>query len=162
MKKHANELNVKDHQSFAEVLLQRPLEPKGVRFSTKLTDEDLAYLTRMAKERFDIVISTLQAMPRNMIFVVRNLNTIRAIAHEHGDPVDRPKLMARYALHCIEENRRGIFGFFSWLRECFIFEYKLWVSSTKYNILKTYLNLLNKLGRSPDAKKLLHVGVEKL
>lgn len=31
------------------------------------------------------------------LFYCRNLNTIRAIAHEHGDPVDRYSVLARAA-----------------------------------------------------------------
>lgn len=157
MQRYAAEMNVMDHKKFAEILMQRPLEMRGSRFSTKLTDEEIAYMTQVAKQRFDVVMNTLKEMPRNLIFVVRNLNTVRAIAQDHGDPVDRPKIMARHALRCIAENRRGFLGIFRWLRERLTFEYKLWSSSTKYWLIVSYFKILTKLGRSGDTSHLFRV-----
>lgn len=124
MKKYADELNVSGYKRLAEVLLQKPLESKGGKFTSKLTEEDIAYMTQVAKERFNDVMSTLSDMPRSMLFVVRNLNTVRAIAREHGDPVDRLAVMARYAVSCIYRER-GFFKFFYWLNHRIRFEYYL-------------------------------------
>lgn len=46
--------------------MRRPVISKA-----KLTDADLAYLQKMAKNHFDVVLETLKQMPRNMLFVIR-------------------------------------------------------------------------------------------
>lgn len=160
MDKNARALNVQDYQTFAEILLQRPLELKGPKLTTRLSDEDLAYMTRQAKEHFDKVMQTLRSMPRNLIFVLRNLNTIRAIAREHGDPVDRPKVMARCALTALRQNNRGFSGFFRALFRKINFEYQLWKLSFQFWLVSSYLKLLTRLGRSPDTSHLLDLHVE--
>lgn len=56
----------------AEVLLQRPIDISGRKmFTTRMTEEELAYIQEKAKKRFDIVLMTLKQMPRNMLFIVR-------------------------------------------------------------------------------------------
>lgn len=71
MKKYAAALKVNDYRTFAEILLQRPLELKSSRLTTGLTEEDLAYMTKQAKEHFDKVMETLRSMPRHIILVIR-------------------------------------------------------------------------------------------
>lgn len=64
-------MNQLDANKFAEILLQRPIDMKKPSFSTRLTDDDIAYFQEDAKRHFDVVIATLKQMPRNMLFVVR-------------------------------------------------------------------------------------------
>ncbi|XP_065086804.1 uncharacterized aarF domain-containing protein kinase 5 [Ochlerotatus camptorhynchus] len=160
MAKIARALNVQDYRTFAEILLQRPLELKGSKLTTRLSEDDLDYMTRQAKEHFDKVMQTLRSMPRNLIFVLRNLNTIRAIAREHGDPVDRPKVMARCAIAALRQTNRGITGFFRSIFRRINFEYQLWKCSFQFWLVSSYLKLLTRLGRSPDTSHLLDVQVE--
>lgn len=162
MKKYAEALNVEDYKTFAEILLQRPLELKGSKMSTRLTDEDLAYMSAQAKEHFEKVMKTLKSMPRNIIFVIRNLNTVRSIAWDHGDPVDRVKVMARCAIAALRHTNQS-FGMA--LRTTFRrmrFEYYLWKSSFQFWLAGCYLRVLTRLGRAPDTSHLLrgqHVDV---
>lgn len=151
MKKHAAKMNVKDYFKFAEILLQRPLETKN-KFSTKLTEKEIAYMQKLARKRFDIIMDTLREMPQNMLFIVRNLNTVRAIAREHGDPIDRPRVMAQHAVSCI--NRRG--GLVSFMSTAFRrlrFEIQLWRMTFRYWFAQTYLSVLTRMGRAPPSAK---------
>lgn len=59
-----------DYDKLAEVLLQRPLDMSGS-LSTRLTEKDIQYMQKMAKERFDTVLTTLKQMPKTMLFVIR-------------------------------------------------------------------------------------------
>jgi aarF domain-containing kinase len=59
-----------DYRQLVEILTQRPLEA-GMKLSTKLSEEDLKYMTEMARERFDIIMAALRAMPRSMLLVIR-------------------------------------------------------------------------------------------
>ncbi|GAB0090422.1 uncharacterized aarF domain-containing protein kinase 5 [Sergentomyia squamirostris] len=158
MKEYATKLNVKDHYRFAEILLQRPLEAKG-KFTTRLTDEEIAYMQKIARKRFDLIMETLKEMPRNLIFIVRNLNIIRAVARDHGDPVNRPKVMARHAVKYIHREGGIIAGFFNLLHR-FHFELALFRMSFQYWCITTYLSLLTKLGRAPETKSLFQINTE--
>jgi aarF domain-containing kinase len=42
-----------------------------MKFRTKLNEEDLKYMTAMARERFDKIMEALRAMPRSMLLVIR-------------------------------------------------------------------------------------------
>ncbi|KAJ8966574.1 hypothetical protein NQ314_003469 [Rhamnusium bicolor] len=88
MKKYANQLGVENYELFAEILTQAPLKTRGFILKAKLTEEDLKHMTEFARDRFDSIICCLQSMPHTLLLVIRNLNTIRAIAHEHGNPID--------------------------------------------------------------------------
>ncbi|XP_055625362.1 uncharacterized aarF domain-containing protein kinase 5 [Toxorhynchites rutilus septentrionalis] len=157
MEKYARALNVEDYRTFAEILLQRPLELKGSNMSIRLSEADLAYMTKQAKEHFDRVMITLKSMPRNLIFVLRNLNTIRSIAFDHGDVVDRVKIMARCAITSLRHINQS---FFHTLFRRINFEYQLWKSSFLYWFVSSYLRLLTRVGRAPDTSHLLEVHVE--
>ncbi|XP_053688042.1 uncharacterized aarF domain-containing protein kinase 5 isoform X2 [Sabethes cyaneus] len=161
MKKYALALKVNDYRTFAEILLQRPLELKGARLTTGLTDEDLAYMTKQAKEHFDKVMETLRSMPRHIILVIRNLNTIRSIAMDHGDLVDRPKVMARCAIAALRQaSGNSIRNFFYSAFRRVNFEYQLWKFSIQYWLITSYLKFLTSLGRAPDTTHLLNVTVD--
>uniref|UniRef100_A0A6M2DVZ1 ABC1 atypical kinase-like domain-containing protein n=1 Tax=Xenopsylla cheopis TaxID=163159 RepID=A0A6M2DVZ1_XENCH len=145
MQKHANELHVSDFETFAEILSQRPLRIESpLTTKTSLTQAELSYMTEMAKRRFNLIAATLKAMPHNLIFVIRNLNTVRAIARGHGDPVDRLRLIARTAL-------RTKYGIISMLR----FDLMMWASNLRIKLLKVYLKFLTFINRAPDTSHLL-------
>ncbi|KAJ6633674.1 putative aarF domain-containing protein kinase 5, partial [Pseudolycoriella hygida] len=127
--------------------------------SKALTDKDLSYLQDMAKKHFDIVLNTLRQMPKNMLFVVRNLNTVRAIARNHGDPLDRPKHMARYAQYCLYKHDRGIVSYFKWIIRRCQFEFHLFRSSMQFWFAQCYVKLFNR-EKSKEILTLITAGVE--
>lgn len=97
MKKYGNELGIKDYRMFAEILTQAPLKSSEFKLKIRLSDEDLKKITEFAQKRFDQIMETLKDMPRSLLLVVRNLNTIRAICRAHGDPINRYEILARSA-----------------------------------------------------------------
>ncbi|XP_055346597.1 uncharacterized aarF domain-containing protein kinase 5-like [Paramacrobiotus metropolitanus] len=108
MKKYCAMLGVEDYKMFCEVLIQRPLQMpltmSGVfptsgkaEMSGHLTPNEFSYMQKMAQERFDEIMKLLRTMPKPMLLVLRNLNTIRSICAIHGHPVDRYTLNARMA-----------------------------------------------------------------
>ncbi|CAD7013783.1 uncharacterized aarF domain-containing protein kinase 5 isoform X2 [Ceratitis capitata] len=129
MKSAAQKIGINDHMKFAEVLFQQPIRIHGGRIKTKLSESDIEYIQQVAKKNFELIMGTLKDMPRNMLFVVRNLNTVRAIGRQHGDVVDRPRTMARRL----------------------IFEYNLWATSFRLSCFNLYLNILCKLNRAPSS-----------
>ncbi|XP_036331035.1 uncharacterized aarF domain-containing protein kinase 5 isoform X1 [Rhagoletis pomonella] len=151
MQSSAQKMGIQDHMKFAEVLFQQPIRIHGGRVKTKLSESDIEYIRLVAKKNFELIMGTLKEMPRNMLFVVRNLNTVRAISRQHGDVVDRPRTMARYAQYCIYAKCNSLHSYIFWFYRRIIFEYNLWASSFRVSCLNLYLNILYKLNRAPGS-----------
>lgn len=112
-------------------------------------------MKKIASKRFDIIMKILSEMPRNLLFIVRNLNIVRAIARDHGDLVDRPKIMARFAISSLLKSSGSVF---TYLRRKIFFEYRLWKIFMEFWLMRNYLKLLETLGRAPeDTSSLLDI-----
>lgn len=74
MAKAAKKLGIKDHMKFAEVLFQQPIRIHHGTIKSKLNEEDIKYMQKIAQQNFELIMSTLKEMPRNMLFVVRYLS----------------------------------------------------------------------------------------
>ncbi|XP_055076611.2 uncharacterized aarF domain-containing protein kinase 5 isoform X1 [Misgurnus anguillicaudatus] len=98
MKKYANELGVKEYFLFCEMLLQRPINMWNLGLGNIMTREETTYMRDMAKNRFDEIMQVLKSMPRPMLLVFRNINTVRCINITLGAPVDRYFVMAKCAV----------------------------------------------------------------
>ena len=84
-----------DYLLFSEVLMQRPVRLGQLWRSRLLSREEAAYMQDMAREHFEEVMAVLKALPRSMLLVLRNVNTVRSINNALGAPVDRYFLMAK-------------------------------------------------------------------
>ncbi|CAB3371344.1 Hypothetical predicted protein [Cloeon dipterum] len=146
MKLFATQLGVHDEvELFAEMLTQRPIKALRSVISTK----ELDYMTEMARERFDRITFVLRAMPNVMMLIIRNINTIRSIAREHGDPVDRYTLMARSASQgAFKSDNPNIRQRFRGLLMRTNFEIHLMVEAIKIRITRFVLRLLALIGRA--------------
>ncbi|XP_030076513.1 putative aarF domain-containing protein kinase 5 [Microcaecilia unicolor] len=98
MKRHSSELGVKDYFLFCEILMQRPIRMGTLQLSNILTREETAYMQDMAKGHFNQIMQVLKDLPRPMLLVFRNINTVRSINIALGAPVDRYFLMAKSAV----------------------------------------------------------------
>ncbi|XP_054981838.1 uncharacterized aarF domain-containing protein kinase 5 isoform X2 [Sorex araneus] len=98
MKKQAAVLGVQDYLLFSEVLMQRPVRLGQLWRSHLLSHREAAYMKEMARDHFEDIMSVLKALPRQMLLVLRNINTVRAINSALGSPVDRYFLMAKSAV----------------------------------------------------------------
>ncbi|XP_008981248.2 putative aarF domain-containing protein kinase 5 isoform X6 [Callithrix jacchus] len=98
MKVHAAALGVQDYLLFSEMLMQRPVRLGQLWGSRLLSREEAAYMVDMARERFEAIMAVLKALPRPMLLVLRNINTVRAVNVALGTPVDRYFLMAKRAV----------------------------------------------------------------
>ncbi|KAB5530611.1 hypothetical protein PHYPO_G00131310 [Pangasianodon hypophthalmus] len=98
MKRYSNDLGVKDYFLFCEMLLQRPINMRELGLGNILSREETSYMRNMAAQRFDSIMEVLKALPRPMLLVFRNINTVRSINVALGAPVDRYALMAKSAV----------------------------------------------------------------
>ena len=77
------------------MLLQRPINMRKLGLSNILSREETKYMREMASQRFDSIMQVLKSMPRPMLLVFRNINTVRSINIALGAPVDRYFVMAK-------------------------------------------------------------------
>ncbi|GLV45802.1 aarF domain containing kinase 5 [Carabus blaptoides fortunei] len=150
MKKYAYQLGVEDYTIFAEILTQRPLATEIV-FHRKLSNEEVQYMIKMAQERFDNIIKALRNMPRSMLLVIRNLNTVRSIVRTHGDPINRFTSLARIASHGkFDSSGMTLLKKLTSCKQRTYFELRLWYSNFRIWFMKIMLRILQMLGRLPD------------
>ncbi|XP_053632138.2 uncharacterized aarF domain-containing protein kinase 5 isoform X3 [Cherax quadricarinatus] len=156
MQKNSAQLGVTDYLLFAEMLMQRPVETQSFQlFKNVLTSDDLEYMQKMAARRFDQINRILQEIPQEMLLIIRNVNTVRAITRDHGDVVDRYTLMARSATRgafvspdaTLSQRVQG-------LLEQFYFDYNLKKEALKVWVIKKVLYILYLLGRAPSMSKI--------
>lgn len=87
-----------------------------------------------------------------------NLNTIRAIARHHGDPVDRPVYMAKYAQRFISQTDRfSLVQQIRWFIRRVKFDFHLLKMRVHFWFIRTYIDTLAYLGRSSaNSKQILN------
>ncbi|XP_067364005.1 uncharacterized aarF domain-containing protein kinase 5 isoform X2 [Channa argus] len=155
MEKYSNDLGVKEYFLFCEMLLQRPINMQELGLSNILSREETTYMREMAIQRFESIMEVLKAMPRPMLLVFRNINTVRSINIALGAPVDRYFVMAKSAVRGwgkIQAEKGGVLPrlwVFSWLRttwENVKFELALRSEMALMNVTRSLLNLLSYFG----------------
>ncbi|XP_045876745.1 uncharacterized aarF domain-containing protein kinase 5 isoform X4 [Meles meles] len=163
MKAHAEALGVRDYLLFSEVLMQRPVRLGQLWRSHLLSREEAAYMQTMAQEHFEAVMGVLKALPRPMLLVLRNVNTVRAINTALGTPVDRYFLMAKSAVRgwsrLAGAAYQSVYGA-SILRhvkviwEVFKFEVALRLETLSMRLTTLLIRLLVRLGLLPETQGL--------
>ncbi|KAH8372437.1 hypothetical protein KR093_011597, partial [Drosophila rubida] len=156
MKAAALKINVVEYIKFAEVLFQQPIRVSSGPIRSKLSQEDLDRIRKVAKENFGLIMNTLREMPRSMLFVIRNLNIVRSIGDMHGNVVNRPRVMALYAQKCLyQSDRRSPLQSMRLMCRRIYFEYCLWAASMRLRLANYYFNFLYLVGRAPESAKTL-------
>ncbi|XP_072110364.1 uncharacterized aarF domain-containing protein kinase 5 [Mobula birostris] len=162
MKKYSEELGVKDYFLFCEILMQRPINMKETAFhlANILTREERAYMQDMASNHFDRIVQVLKDLPRPMLLVFRNINTVRSINMVLGLPVDRYVLMAKSAVQggnlFSSEHNRGFWavGPLTWVKMKWArihFEISLRSESLMMKIVSVVFRMLGYFGlMAPD------------
>ncbi|XP_028726796.1 uncharacterized aarF domain-containing protein kinase 5 isoform X2 [Peromyscus leucopus] len=162
MKTHAAALGVQDYMLFSEVLMQRPVRLGQLWGSHLMTREEAVYMQDMAREHFEGIMEVLKALPRPMLLVLRNINTVRAINSTLGTPVDRYFIMAKSAVsgwsRLVGAAYHGIYSS-SLLRhvkviwEAFKFEVALRLQTLAMRLAALLLRVLARLGFAPKAEE---------
>ncbi|XP_034561245.1 LOW QUALITY PROTEIN: uncharacterized aarF domain-containing protein kinase 5 [Notolabrus celidotus] len=154
MQKYCSALGVKEYFLFSEMLLQRPINMRELGLSNILSREETAYMREMAMQRFGSIMQVLKSMPRPMLLVFRNINTVRSINITLGAPVDRYCVMAKSAVRGwgkiqAERTRMTRLWIFSWVRstwEGFKFELVLRWEMASMSVTRWFLSTLSFFG----------------
>uniref|UniRef100_V9KK76 AarF domain-containing kinase 5 n=1 Tax=Callorhinchus milii TaxID=7868 RepID=V9KK76_CALMI len=124
MRKYSWELGVQDYFLFCEILMQRPINMRvsTLYLANVLSREETRYMRDMATQHFDRIMQVLKALPRPMLLVFRNINTVRGIHSALGSPANRYLLMAKSAVRAesllMNDQVKGLqkLSFFKWMR----------------------------------------------
>ncbi|CAL8295439.1 unnamed protein product [Merluccius merluccius] len=155
MKKYSAALGVKEYFLFSEMLLQRPINMRNLGLSSMLSREETVYMQDMAVHRFESIMRVLKSMPRPMLLVFRNLNTVRSINITLGAPVDRYYVMAKSAVRGwgqFQAERTGVLSklkVLCWMRtawESIKFELALRSEMAMMTLTRSFVNLLSYFG----------------
>ncbi|XP_042084592.1 uncharacterized aarF domain-containing protein kinase 5 isoform X1 [Haplochromis burtoni] len=155
MKQQSSALGVKEYFLFCEMLLQQPINMHKLGLSNILSKEETAYMREMAVHRFESIMQVLKSMPRPMLLVFRNINTVRSINIRLGAPVDRYFVMAKSAVRGwgkIQAEKVGVLPqlwLFRWGRtawESVKFEVALRSEMVVMSLTRAVLALLQYLG----------------
>ncbi|KAK2584251.1 hypothetical protein KPH14_006662 [Odynerus spinipes] len=139
---YGKELNVDDPILLAEILTQAPYSISSF-LSIKKGKGAKEHMIQQAQEHFDKISAALRTMPKTMILVIRNLNTIRAITQDHKSTVNRYRIMAKVAVRGkYKVSNPSITKYITGTIDEAKFEIHLWLYSFIQWLLKTYLNIL--------------------
>lgn len=160
MQKFSKALGVDDHDVFCEILVQRPVSRSSTYLPSHMTKEDLKHMQYMAQKHFDKIMQVLKDMPRPIILIIRNMNTIRAICQEHGNLIDRYGIMAKSAIR--GARKFGVQDISwtgrikAWL-EMMNYDFRIRAENFKIWIGIVYLRILVWLGRVPSLEEIRSV-----
>lgn len=160
MQKFSKALGVDDHGVFCEILVQRPVSRSSTYLPSHMTKEDLKHMQYMAQKHFDKIMQVLKDMPRPIILIIRNMNTIRAICQEHGNLIDRYGIMAKSAIR--GARKFGVQDISwtgrikAWL-EMMNYDFRIKAENFKIWIGIVYLRILVWLGRVPSLEEIRSV-----
>ncbi|XP_077542376.1 aarF domain containing kinase 5 isoform X3 [Haemaphysalis longicornis] len=157
---HADPHPGNDYPIFCEILMQRPLQRQTFRLRNQLSSEEVAYMRTMVQSHFDDVMDCIRSLPRPMLLVFRNINTVRSITKNHGHPIDRFTLMARIATKRLSSNleHAGLLVRLQYWWSQVVFEFRLRFEYWHVRLSLLYMNLLLRLrGPNKDIEYLMTV-----
>ncbi|XP_067933898.1 uncharacterized aarF domain-containing protein kinase 5-like [Watersipora subatra] len=170
MQYHAQRMNVKEWHVLACFLTQKyvasksnpPPDFKKIKSKEewlKLPEEDKKKIQEKFKAMRGRMSEVMKTMPKALILITRNLNTVRSIGRDHGNLVDRYTIMARSAVEGAEIGKVKETGFtarIKTLREKARFEYYLKWESVKTWLMAKAFTILHWMGRVPDLEEMLN------
>ncbi|KAL4234953.1 putative aarF domain-containing protein kinase 5 [Mactra antiquata] len=158
METYSHLLGVKDRVNlFCEILIQKPMLNRQTLFlPCKLTEKEIEHMKSVAANHFDQIMEVLKSIPREMLLIIRNMNTVRAITREHGHLVDRYGIMAKSAITGTYRKETRDITVISRAQawwERFVFDYRVKAEAWKLWLAFLYLRVLQILGRVPPMEE---------
>lgn len=113
------EWGIHDANMFASITLQRPFSgKKAVHINESVDVKDMYELQSQMKDRIKHFLEDQALFPRELIFISRNMNIVRANNKAVGSPVNRINMMARWAVLGLNKEKGSWLSWRSVLFEC--------------------------------------------
>eukprot|EP00096_Caligus_rogercresseyi_P010930 TRINITY_DN4134_c0_g1_i1.p1 TRINITY_DN4134_c0_g1~~TRINITY_DN4134_c0_g1_i1.p1 ORF type:complete len:541 (-),score=132.94 TRINITY_DN4134_c0_g1_i1:76-1698(-) len=137
-----------------DTFLTQFMEKNKGRFSRKdfdaLSPEDKAKMRADIQEVHERVLNTFQKIPKNLVLIFRNLNTIRSIIKDHDSGVERYRIIAKVASRgMFVHANAGLLDKTRGLWNQLVFDYRLLLDEILSWIAKKGLSLWISLGYNP-------------
>jgi aarF domain-containing kinase len=126
------EWGIYDASMFASITLQRPYSgKKAVHMGQSVEVKDMYEFQSGMKERIANFLKDQEKFPKELIFISRNMNIMRANNRAVGSPINRINIMARWAVLGLS-NERGTW--LSW--RSYLFETTLLLMSLSFWLIR--------------------------
>lgn len=112
------EWGIHDATMFASITLQRPFSGKKAVHISDIDVKDMYELQSEMKDRIKHFLEDQALFPRELIFISRNMNIVRANNKAVGSPVNRINVMARWAVLGLNSEKGTWLSWRSALFEC--------------------------------------------
>ncbi|CAG8535302.1 13420_t:CDS:10 [Funneliformis caledonium] len=96
-----HEWGINEPEMFASATLMKPYKQKTalhIASNQRMSIQDAYKLQMVLKERIKKFLSNTELIPRELIFVGRNMNIVRSLNRELGSPVNRINVMGTWAV----------------------------------------------------------------
>nr|XP_012228006.1 PREDICTED: uncharacterized aarF domain-containing protein kinase 5 isoform X2 [Linepithema humile] len=141
---HADPHPGNDYVLLAEMLSQAPYKVSFTSRPNNITLDE--YMIKKTQERFDKITAILRSMPKSIMLILRNLNTVRAIIKDHGDVINRYRLMAIIATRGkYQTAKQPFYKIIAGIFYVTKFEIRIFYNNLLQWINKVYLTLLKLL-----------------
>jgi aarF domain-containing kinase len=99
---------IRDANLFASATLMKPYNPdKAIHIAQfHQTSKEVYEMQVLLKEKIRTLLENTEKVPRELIFVGRNMNLVRANNKELGSPVNRISIMADWAIRSMDSDWR--------------------------------------------------------
>ncbi|KAI7900502.1 ABC1 family-domain-containing protein [Cokeromyces recurvatus] len=122
MSEICKEWGIHDATMFATITLQRPFSgKKAVHIDQKVDLNEMYELQTHMKERIKNFLYDQALFPRELIFISRNMNIVRANNKAVGSPINRINIMARWAVLGLSKKKGSWLSWRSVVFECTLF-----------------------------------------
>ena len=147
------EWGVRDTELFASLQLMKPFTMPGEKVisnvAAKPSREEIIRMQMQTKQRIRTMLADTDLVPRELIFVGRNMNLVRSNNKALGSPVNRVNIMAWYAASGAVSNIRDDSwrGWFKrWLSKI-AFSCQLALINLMYHSSQLWVSINRKFGR---------------
>lgn len=101
---------INDPEFFASLQLMRPYSSNRAVHVGDVSRKDVQEMQKESKRRIKKLLSSTKNLPRELIFIGRCMNLVRATNRDLGSPVNRVNILANYAA------QESSFSLFSWVK----------------------------------------------
>lgn len=114
--------------------------------NNRVSFQDAYEMQMSMKSRIKNFLSNQQLFPRELIFVSRNMNIVRANNKSMGSPVNRINVMARWAVRGMDrkDEAKGLRGYLRSTWRVILFESTLFAMTVSFYVVK-FRDAANKL-----------------